>query len=385
MNNNLILLHDSYVSDYMLNAAQIEGIPIFAMGGLHDKLKQQGYNVISERDVAKRLADLNTIPYFNAEDCLTTVFKYSRNNELITAVNFFKNKYEFKKGLVKEYPDHFIARVTFDELPEFDVPEGKDLIIKPSIGFHSVGIRSFRGKKEWKKVRTEVINAIKRYKNVFDVNVLNNEIFLIEDYLSGDELACDAYFNHNSQPIVLSISQHPFANKEDRRDLVYWTSAQLIQEKLPLFNNFLQLLASKKSLKNIAIHFEVRIKDDVIYPIEVNPLRFGGFGLASLPQHAFGINSYEHFFKQTAPDWDSVFSKTNNEYFAFIVAQTPSRFDSQKDTIDEETFKKSFEHIIKYIPIDTSRYKFFSTTFAKTTDLSEFTKYLSYDFDSLKR
>ena len=63
-------------------------------------------------------------------------------------------------------------------------------------------------------------------------------------------------------------------------------------------------------MKNIPVHVEVRLKpDQQIIPIEVNPLRFGGWcTTADLAGMSFGINPYEMFLKQEKPDWEKIFS-----------------------------------------------------------------------------
>lgn len=59
------------------------------------------------------------------------------------------------------------------------------------------------------------------------------------------------------------------------------------------------------NLKNFPAHIEIRIdKNGNINPIEVNPLRFGGWcTTGDISWYAYGFNSYEYFLKGKKPDW----------------------------------------------------------------------------------
>ncbi|MDD5040398.1 MAG: ATP-grasp domain-containing protein [Patescibacteria group bacterium] len=381
----LVLLHDSFVSQILVDTLRDFNVPTYTEGNLRILLQRQGLDIIGTEQLTPLLAGGDTAVYFNAEDCLQWIEQYGGTGKLLSDIAFFKDKFGFKKAIANAYPDYFIQDLTTDQLDSFRVPVGKDLIVKPSIGFHSVGIRRFSTQPQWDIVKKDIVDEVKRYSKVFDQNVLNTSRFMVEEYLHGEEYACDAYFDANGTPVICSISHHPFADENDTRDLVYYTSAQLMREKLPPLQAFLELVANKRTLKNFPVHFEVRFVNGKVYPIEVNPLRFGGFGLADLPQHAFKSNSYRHFIEGTKPDWDSLLSQSDNRYYAFVVGQTPENFNAKTEGIDVNAYKRTFKEILGYIPTDASKYKFFSTTFTASDKLKDLTKYLTFDFGQLRK
>jgi hypothetical protein len=103
-----------------------------------------------------------------------------------------------------------------------------------------------------------------------------------------------------------------------------------------------------------------------------------------LSYYAFGINSYEHFFDGNEPDWSKIISKKDTTNYGFVVAQTPSNFNPEKESIDTAPYKKTFKEILEYVPIDASKYKFFSITFTRTKNLKDLTKYIWLDFNQYK-
>jgi len=71
---------------------------------------------------------------------------------------------------------------------------------------------------------------------------------------------------------------------------------------------------------------EVRIdKEGKIIPIEINPLRFGGWcTTGDLSWYAYGINSYEYFFKGIKPDWNKILESKSGKIFSIIVLDNNS-------------------------------------------------------------
>lgn len=382
-NQNIVLLHDSFASSLLIDTLEKLEIPIYSEGKLREKLMGKKCTIIGAPQLQSYLKSGTVVPYFNAEDCIKWIEANGGQPELLSNISFFKDKFYFKRAIAEDYPEYFITEVTHDQFDSFQVPVGKKLIIKPSIGFHSVGIRKFSTQAEWDGVKKEVLIEMQKYAKVFDVEVLSDSRFVVEEYLDGEEYACDAYFNEEGRPIILAIYHHPFADQNDTRDLVYYTGTKLMRAMIPQIGDFLGLIAKRRTLKNFPVHFEVRIVNNRVYPIEVNPLRFGGFGLADLPWYAYDSNSFEHFFKHTEPDWENILNKGNKDYYAFVVGQTPQGFNPQTDKINVEAYKKTFSEILNYVPIDASKYRFFSTIYSKSESLSDLTKYLTYDFDKL--
>ena len=380
----LVLLHESFISPLFLDTIKKNNWPVFAEGKMKQELEKKEISVLTENELKEKFS-LNPIIYFNAEDCLAFIKKFSKDEKLKENIAFFKDKYALKKEIKKEYPEFFIAELRKKDFDSFVVPKGRELIIKPLVGFHSVGIKRFSSQEEWNKIKKEILLECEKYSKVFDENVLSDKVFLVEDYIKGDELVCDAFFNSEGKPVILGLYHHPFSDENDFRDLVYYCSSDFVKENYSKIKGFLDLIASKRFFKNFPIHMEVRIKNGKVYPIEVNPLRFGGFGLADLPFHAFGINSFELFFEDKKPDWNKIFSKKDKNFYAFIVGQTPSNFNPDKETIKTDEYKKTFKKILNYVPIDASKYKFFSTTYSESNKLEDLTNYLNYDFDQLRK
>jgi hypothetical protein len=58
--------------------------------------------------------------------------------------------------------------------------------------------------------------------------------------IQGEDFACDAYINVDGVPIVLGIYEHPFLDKDDFRDIVYYTSGKVMRKMLPRVKDVLR-------------------------------------------------------------------------------------------------------------------------------------------------
>lgn len=379
----LACLTNSYKSHHLLETLAELGIHVHLGPGVASS-DATDLRIIGDSEVSEYLACGELKLYINAEDSLGFLEARSGCEKLKRDIAFFKDKYEFRRSIKEFFPDFFLEKVSSAQLETVTVPEDRELILKPALGFHSLGIRSFKGTAQLRLAVREALNEIRSFGHVFDSKVLSEDVFIIEDFIDGEELACDAFFDCNGEPIINAIYCHVFADRKDTRDLVYYTSSSVMEKYLGGMLDFLKLIATKTTVRNFPLHLEVRVSNGIIIPIEVNPLRFGGFGLADLARHAFGINSYRNYFLDEKPDWDGIIARKDMAFYAFVVGQRPDVFDPLRHGIDHAAYRATFSNLLEYVPIDASRYRFFSTAFARSEELPELLKYLHMDFSQFR-
>ncbi len=198
---------------------------------------------------------------------------------------------------------------------------------------------------EWKIISKKILDEVDGMKNLYPKEVLNLDLFIIEEFIEGEEYAIDCYFNKNGEPVVLNILHHIFSSGKDVSDRVYSTSKEIIEKYIAKIEDFLKIIGQKLNLKNFPIHMEVRIdQKGKIIPIEINPLRFGGWcTTGDLSWYAYGINSYEYFIKETKPDWNKIFTSRPDNIFSIIVLDNNSGIEeSDIASFDYEKLMKIF-------------------------------------------
>ena len=142
---------------------------------------------------------------------------WMRNTKLPGYINLFKDKVEFRKLIKSIYPNFFFKEVSFKDIDQLDLEDlPMPFIIKPAVGFLSLGVHKVVNAQEWSKVKDEIISEFTDAKAVFPIEVVNTSSFIIEEVIEGDEFAFDAYFDENGKAVPVP-KLDPQESKEIQR------------------------------------------------------------------------------------------------------------------------------------------------------------------------
>jgi hypothetical protein len=133
---------------------------------------------------------------------------------------------------------------------------------------------------------------------------------------------------------------------------------------------FLNALAAIANIKNFPFHVEVRIdKNGTIIPIEVNPMRFGGWcTTADLSYFAYGINSYLYFLNGTKPNWKELFKKGKNKKYSLVLLDNNSGIpENNIASFNYDLLLSEFENPVVLRKVDFNKYPFFGMVFIETS------------------
>lgn len=64
-------------------------------------------------------------------------------------------------------------------------------------------------------------------------SVVAGSDFILEQFITGQEYALDAFFDERGAAHVLNVLRHDFAGPDDTSDRMYTTSAAIVREKAP--------------------------------------------------------------------------------------------------------------------------------------------------------
>ncbi len=375
---NLLLIGNNYISEVLVGTATRLGIPIFSDGSLKQGPGLAVHDVPSLAFYARREATPRF--YINSEECLPWITGNFSGKGINEAIGLLKDKVEFRRILADAYPDFYFRELGVHELDSFEFPEGKVLTLKPSKGFFGIGVRKVSSKEEWKASVKEVLEEVKKNSRYFSPSILSASPLLLEDFIKGKEYAVDAYYSRSKEPVIMNVYHHPYRDADDTRNVLYYTSPDIMRRVAPKATDFLKLLAKQLDLSGIAVHAEFReTENGRIIPVEVNPCRFGGFGLADLTYYGYGFNPYEYFFSQKKPDWGRILREREGLKLGWILGNNPNT-DSSDLRPNHEKFRSTFSNILQYREMDHKRWPVFASVYAQSRDLKDLTKYLSVDF-----
>lgn len=267
------------------------------------------------------------------------------------------------------FPDFYFKEVRVEDLNQVEIKEiPLPFIIKPAVGFFSMGVRKVTSHADWFSIVDSILAEMNKNQSVYPEVVLSTRSFIIEQCINGDEYAFDAYFNASGEPVVLSILKHTFASEIDVSDRVYTTSKEIIEENLADFTNFAEKIGKLAQLKNLPVHIEVRRENGVLIPIEVNPMRFGGWcTTADISHLAYSFNPYLCYFLQEKPNWDVVLKGKEDKLYSLIVLDNSTGV-HVNDIIgfDFEKLLANFEMPLELRKIDFKEHSVFGFLFTET-------------------
>jgi hypothetical protein len=361
----VILLGKSYLSPLLTHTAAQYGIP-----------------VVYAEDLDHELMDV-TEPLLSTSEDATAVLEALRpDHPAVRSISLFKDKAKFRKWMASFYPNFTFREYTYEALLKVPVTELTfPCVVKPSVGYASLGVYRVGGPEEWPSVRDHLQRDIEEARQNYPESMIDVEHFLVEEWIAGEEYAVDAYFNRAGEPVVLNVLKRMFSHEGDTSDRIYYTSRQVLREALQPVKEFLKLLGQQGELSLFPLHMEVRIKPNgVLVPIEVNPMRFAGAWTCDLVRHAYGHNLYEHYWLQTKPDWEGILAVSDESVYSFFCAELPSDYPlGSIERVHERAFIHQFSEVLEYRSMYVMDPKTFAVVFYRSRDLEENRRLLALD------
>ncbi len=382
----MIILNKPYISDFLLSTLEKTGIPVVN----NDVALEYGADtklvLLSEADTIKQFNGGDyPLLYTNSENSISWIEKNLQHTSLPEKLKLFKNKVLFRDLLRDLYPGYFYKSVSLVALESLDVSRFPfPFIIKPAVGFFSLGVYKVDTPQEWEHTHTTIKKEIELISDLYPPEVLHTGEFIIEECIEGDEFAIDCYFNSEGKPVVLNMMKHIFSSGKDVNDRVYITSKEIIETYYEAITSFLSEIGKRAGLRNFPAHVEVRINEsDKIAPIEVNPLRFGGWcSTPDLAWHAFGFNLYEYLFRQHEPDWNTLLKDKAGLTYSNIVLNNSTGIEGKHiKSFDYEKLLSAFENPLELRKTDFHKFPLFGFLFCETRDsnLAELDRILMSD------
>ncbi|WP_319762815.1 ATP-grasp domain-containing protein [Maridesulfovibrio sp.] len=382
----MFILEKPYVSDLLKNTLAELGKPVLENETACKELRDTAVCLTPGHEFTAEYNNDRSRPvYSNSENAIDWIDNNLDSGGLPAKIRLFKDKGAFRDLVRDMYPDFFYRTVKFEEL---DTVRVEDLpipcVIKPSVGFFSLGVHMVESAAGWKQAVEAIKNEVEQIKTMYPAKVLELDNFIIEECIEGEEFAVDAYFGPEGNPVIINILGHLFASSEDVSDRCYITSTDIITKHHANFLQLLQEIGSRAKLKNFPIHIEIRSdKQGNLGVIEVNPMRFAGWCVTDLAHYAYGINPYKYFMEGLKPDWKKISGCCDGKVYAMIIGDIDSTVDRKRiKSVDYERFKANFTKPLELRKINYKEHPVFAFIFAEVDadNMEELKKMLHADF-----
>ncbi len=323
----MFILDQPYVSEELKQYIVATQAPVLRNQTALEVLDQENCNFVSAGQFAQLFSEGKRM-YTCSENSLDWVIQNIKDDSLKSNIERLKNKALFRDLLAPAYPDFFYKRASLEELSSLNTDTfSYPFILKPQVGFFSVGVYPITNELDWQNAVAELGNKAADWKQLFPESVLNTE-FILEQYIYGEEVAIDAYYDDQGEAVILNILKHDFDGMGDVSDRFYYTGKAVIEAYLEPLSKWLTEVNQILGIKNFPFHAEIRIDNGHFAPIEFNPLRFAGWCCTDLSYFAFGFYTYDYYLNNKRPDWKTLLEGKDGKYYTLIVMDKAGEVDN---------------------------------------------------------
>ncbi|MBL7008502.1 MAG: ATP-grasp domain-containing protein, partial [Planctomycetes bacterium] len=206
-------------------------------------------------------------------------------------------------------------------------------------------------------------------RRLFPRSVFDAERLIVEQVIDGAEFAVDAYLDDRGEPVVLNLLEHVFAGEDDVSDRVYRTSPAIVERWREPFAAYLRRFGALEGMRGFSLHAELRVDAaGRITPIEVNPLRFGGFcTTAELTERAWGFDPYLAYLRDQRPDWPRILAERAGRAFHLVVLDNSTGLaPAEIAAFDYDRLLAGFSRPLGLVRLDHRQYPLFGFVVVET-------------------
>lgn len=390
----MFVVEQPFASDFFFRSLEKLQAPVLRGAAVEEfNVANRNLNLVSDKEFVEYYRKIPEPLYCNSENGLSRVATLLPDAPFVRLAELFKNKAKFRQAVAPLYPNFAFREVDLTELQALryeDLP--RRFVIKPSVGFLSVGVRFVESSEDWERVRAEILRESAAGSADFPREVVDLTRYLIEETIDGEEIAVDAYLDAQGQAVVLNVLRHPFASATDVRDRIYTTSKKFVRRLLPTLETTLAQIGATvvdalDTTLDVAfpLHAEFRVAaDGSLVPIEINPGRFAGWHTTELAFYAYGVDLYETLTRGLRPDWNRILAdaETDDAVSYFAIFETPQALDANADAaFDYDALSQVFSTLFELRQIDWRRRPLAAIAFAQTTDSQELNRVLTLDVE----
>jgi hypothetical protein len=295
------------------------------------------------------------------------------------AMTVLKNKHQFREILREIYPDFDYYQLKLTEIEQLNVTQKS--VIKPLKGCFGTAVRVIDRDSDMKKIALELAAELAKNGAVFSENVLSKEDFLVEKFVGGEEYAVDMFFNDVGEPCIVQIYHHPMPENLAYLHMIYYASKEVFEHIYQKARDFFQKLNRILDVTNMAMHAEFKLEREILFPIEINSMRFGGMGLGNMAFHGFGVNPYQCFLENREPNWTAIWQQNPTELFAYFIAYNGVKKNKATHQPNREKLQQQFSEILLAQNFDFQTQLAFGVYVLKETKKS-LPNLLAIDFDA---
>ena len=347
----MFILDEPYMSDLLATTVAPLGLPVLDTRMARRRLRgPPAVPLLSDDVFAAAASRPGARLSSSSENAIGWIAEHLAHSDLPRKIALFKDKVAFRDLVADLYPDYRCVCLPLSGLRAFDPSRLRaPFIVKPAVGFFSLGVHVVESAQAWPAVAAGVAHEVQALAAIYPPQVLGLDRFVVEDVIQGEEYAIDACFDADGAPMIVDIYAHLFCSAGDVSDRVYLTSAETVSRLAPPAMELLEEVGRRAGLADFPVQAELRVDSaGRVAPIEINPMRFGGWCATDLASFAYGVNPYRCYLLGERPDWARIDAETAGRDTALIVSDLPSCLDlAAIESVAYERFAGRFSKVLE--------------------------------------
>nr|VFK24159.1 MAG: ATP-grasp domain-containing protein [Candidatus Kentron sp. LFY] len=347
-----------------------------------------GIRILTEEELRKSDISFgrNDKLFVPSQSSLDIVMERLNDSERLHALEELSDKTRCRSLTEPMFPDFQFSRMELSEMDEDTFSPRRKYVIKPEKGFFGIGVRTLESPRDIHAIKEEIRKELEANSRFFPESIFSGERMIIEEFIEGEEYAVDMFYSEEGRPIPVNLAHHPLPRRREYDHVLYYTNHRIFQEIVGRAESFFTRLGAILDLRTFPIHAEFRITEaGDLLPIELNPLRYGGFGMADLTYWSFGQCPYYSFFQDRAYDWDKIWdARRRNRHYAWILAYKGTGVDTDGIAIkDVHARLRRFigdESLIHYQGLDYRTNPVFAIAYLAEEEEQRLEKWLDVEF-----
>ena len=179
----MFILDDPYVSNFLQDTVKRRRSAVLdnekARSCLRGACGPDGARLLDDAAFA---AEARVMPriYANSENAIGWIAANLADTSLPEMIDVFKDKVAFRELVAPMHPEYFYKGVSFGDLADLD-PDGLvfPCIVKPAVGFFSLGVHRVESAKEWEPTAAKIRTDMERIRRYYPREVLDVDRFVV--------------------------------------------------------------------------------------------------------------------------------------------------------------------------------------------------------------
>ncbi|MBQ5791060.1 MAG: ATP-grasp domain-containing protein, partial [Thermoguttaceae bacterium] len=155
----MFVVEQPFASDFFFRSLEKLQAPVLRGAAVEEfNVANRNLNLVSDKEFVEYYRKIPEPLYCNSENGLSRVATLLPDAPFVRLAELFKNKAKFRQAVAPLYPNFTFREVDLTELQTLrygDLP--RRFVIKPSVGFLSVGVRFVESAEDWERAQAEIL------------------------------------------------------------------------------------------------------------------------------------------------------------------------------------------------------------------------------------